>query len=199
MLENGALDRMQCLWFIPPGTQFEWVARHIDGLQDMQIGIKDQLTPNTISHPGGNILFLKELRTTGTPHYPMTFSCPSLVTLSRADIKELKVDNDDGPRQSAPWPKVAEEIKCPVCRKQAVPDGKTPLVLMTYAARMVSFKQNGIAGKMVWRYFCYDCFDTLGCNGLYEVDSGDAKEAYPTSAVPMLWQGVSAPFSTFKL
>ena len=198
-LEYGALDQLNCLWYIPPGVKFVWARRDIEGVGSVEIGVKGQERGEVVSHEGGTVFFLKEdgkASSEDVPaHWPFVFMAPSFVTLSPHDIQELKIDNDDAPAQSADWPKVAEYLKCPVCRKQAEADGKTTYVLTgTQGLRMGISAQ--MAAKLLWRFFCVECFDSLGSQNLYIPQEGFSLADMPSSVVPFLEQGVAAPFST---
>jgi hypothetical protein len=202
MADDGAyLDPVvKCLWYIPSGMKFKWSSRRIEGIKDVSIGVKGIPGGESVTHPGGPIFFLQEdvdrskddLQT----HFPMVFACPSLVTISDEDIANMKVDNDDAPAQSADWPKVAEEMKCPCCKQEAKVDGKTWHVLASFQAAMMGREQSALALKMVWRVFCIACFDSLGCQGLYAVPPGHSAADMPTSAMPLLTRETVAPFST---
>lgn len=199
LVEYGALDQLNCLWYIPPGIKFVWARRDIDGVTDIEIGVKGQERGDIVSHGGGTVFFLKEDSSESSDdvpaHWPFVFIAPSLVTLSPRDIKELKVDNDDAPAQSADWPKVADMLLCPVCRKRAEADEKTNYVLTgTQGLRMS--KSSQFAAKLLWRIFCLDCFDSLGAQNLYIPMTGFTLADMPSSVIPFLQQGVAAPFDS---
>jgi hypothetical protein len=196
--EYGALDGLNCLWFIPPGVKFEWARREIPGVKDIEVGVKDRVS-ECVSNKGGIVFFLKEDSITSDnnvpTHWPFVFATPSLVTLSEEDIKELRIDNDDAPGQVTQWPCVDDMLKCPVCRTRAVADRVSVYVLAcTQGLKMGN--EGKIGAKMLWRFFCLDCFDSLGTSKLYIPDEGFREEDMPQSVMPFLEQGVSAPFGS---
>jgi hypothetical protein len=199
LVEYGALDQLNCLWYIPPGVKFVWARRDIDGMENVEVAVQGQDRGDIVSHGGGTVFFLKEDSGSSDKnvprHWPFVFIAPSFVTLSERDVQELKVDNDNAPAQSADWPKVEEIIKCPCCRKQAEIDAKTVYVLVgTQGLRMGRSTQ--IAAKLLWRLFCVDCFDSLGARDLYIPQDGFSVDDMPKSVIPFLEQGVAAPFAT---
>lgn len=199
LAEFGALDQLNCLWYIPPGVKFVWARRDIAGIENIEIGVKGQERGDIVSHGGGTVFFLREDSRESAndvpSHWPFVFIAPSFVTLSKHDIAELKMDNDDAPAQSAEWPKVDDCIKCPVCRKQAEADDVTVYVLVgTQGLRMGKSAQ--VAAKLLWRVFCTPCFDSLGARDLYIPMEGFGVTDMPTSVLPFLKQGLAAPFSS---
>ena len=114
---------MKCVMFVPPSSVFESCVRDIDPVDDIEINMTDG-SPVYASHPGGKMLFLKELDKSGGHHYPINFSCPSIVTASPEDLKEMAIDIKS-PTDSADWPGMDIVVSCPVCRSKVNPDGIT--------------------------------------------------------------------------
>lgn len=200
--EFGALDQLNCLWYIPPGVKFVWARREICGIENIEIGVVGQAKGDVVSHGGGVVFFLKEDSETSSKdvpaHWPFVFTTPSFVTLSKQDILDLRIDNDDTPGLATTWPGVDELIKCPVCRKSAIPDERTVYILTgTQGLRMSRAGQLG--AKLLWRFFCLDCFETLGTRQLYIPDEGFTEADMPQTVVPFLEQGLSAPFCTMSI
>lgn len=131
MSDFGELDHsIKCFMFIPPSLRFVLIKKIIAKVENVKIAVKGSgrnFLSHTASFPGGEILQLREF-TDGydcsPSHFPMEFHCPSIVTLSVEDIKEIAIDVKC-PTDSVNWPGMEILLACPVCRNQAIPDVKS--------------------------------------------------------------------------
>ena len=111
LTDYGALDVLGTCMYIPPSMKFTSFVKTIDSLSNIQIGIKGERNPLGVSHPGGDIIILKEsgeIDPSIPTHFPYSFCAPSIVTVNKEDIKELTIDVERRPGDTAPWPGISQ-------------------------------------------------------------------------------------------
>lgn len=188
MEDYGQLDELGTLMYIPNDAKFKATLRIIEKSSGM-IGVQQsKISSQVVHHPGGAVLVLGCISSSPQGSFPMNFFAPSIVTISKNDLQEMKIDIDT-PRahNSAPWPGMSQVENCPCCRKRTKVDGKTEHVLCLQSAMMKAYpKKNAfIASKMLWRVFCIACFTKI---------SGTLATGNQEPCIKFVSDGFGAPF-----
>jgi len=204
--DYGQLDHYGTLMYIPRGFVMRACMRTIKPKTNIRVGVKGCSAPITVDHPGGEVMYLREdssLATAPALHsnFPFMFIAPSIVTVSKADLKEMAIDLDS-PRShnSAPWPGVSQLADCPCCRAQTKSDKKTEYVLCHQGAMMEAYpeKGQGAAMKLLWRLFCVPCFARLAndtIEGFAKVLADGSLAPTSLPVIDVIRSGRGAPFT----
>ena len=108
--DYGQLDELGTLMYIPPDVIFESFIRLIPGAH-VEIYNAKKRRKEKIDHPGGYVFSVRDIGPDPgiKRRYPFLFIAPSLVYLSKTDVKELTYDiNVPKHLKSSNWPDVEQ-------------------------------------------------------------------------------------------